>query len=449
EFFTEKAVLNYHPAIVQLTQRLLEQWRHHINVKKDETHIELCQSFNALFLDIVTQITVGQSVGALDSQADGFLESLTYILKASTQPQHQFISWWRFLPLPQNHRLSQALKQVDDFLEQLITQHQNTKAITKATEEPGQVTILDKLLQNATETGATETGAIETSATETSAISSDIDTSKNPLTHAEIKDNLLAIIGNGYETVATTLTMTLQALAQHPSTLALARQEAQEVIERHHHQLTPEAVGELSYIESVLYESMRLYPAVAGLQRISRAPDILEGWSIPAQQVVGITLQPLHLDPEYYGKSPETFRPERYLTERLEATLATSCCPFKRLIQLKQPSSKNQAQQQPLTFGYGARQCLAKHLALYEMKVVLAMVLNDFYFELTSDTPTELELGKFGLFISAFPKTEIKMKVYPLPPNVKEEVDFSSLCYGLSSECEQNRNSPERALAGM
>ncbi len=242
----------------------------------------------------------------------------------------------------------------------------------------------------------------------------------------EVKDNLLAIIGNGYETLATTLSMTLQALAQHPEALARSTEEARLVIKKHGGQLTPAAVADLKYVEAVLHESMRLYPAVAGLQRISLAADGLAGWSIPAGLAVGVALQPLHLDSKYYGKAAETFVPERYLVhceenrsmQDMKKSVKTvaqtapvgSRCPFSRLMPENKVAS-SQAVALPLTFGYGARQCLAKHLALYEMKIVLAMLLNAFTFELTDEVPVELELGKFGLFISAFPKTAVTLAV--------------------------------------
>ena len=434
ELFTEKAAAEHHHTIVQATQQLIEQWREtlskaqieRLEIKSttskredktaakqqalpDKAHIDLCQNFNALFLKIVIQITVGRSVDALKTNADNFLENLACITKASTQPQHQFVRWWRFLPLPQNYRLTQALTEIDDFFEELIAQSrftQHPSAESKETVQSTAVppkTVLDKLLQASSESAGC------------------------PLSQKEVKDNLLAIIGNGYETAATTLSMTLQALAQNSKALACSTEEVQSVIKKHGGQLTPAAVAELVYVEAVLYESMRLYPAVAGLQRVSLAADDgLAGWSIPAGQAVGVALQPLHLDSKFYGKAAETFVPERYLSHCEEtrpaqdieksfeavaqAAAAESRCPFGRLMRKSKVASSDSVAL-PLTFGYGARQCLAKHLALYEMKIVLAMLLNAFTFELVDEVPVELELGKFGLFLSAFPKTAVTLAV--------------------------------------
>ena len=159
EFFTEKAVVDYHGTIEQFTQQLIQQWQASLSDKTEnlaisaelkdtaekvpaEADIDLCQDFNALFLDIITQITVGHSVGALEANADDFLTNLAYIIKASTKPQYQFVSWWQTLPLRQNYLLSQALNEVDAFLENLISQHQ---AVVKQKTEGTQRTILRKL----------------------------------------------------------------------------------------------------------------------------------------------------------------------------------------------------------------------------------------------------------------------------------------------------------------
>ena len=79
---------------------------------------------------------------SLDQAADNFLKNLTIVLKASTQPLHQFIPWWKRVPLPQNRRLCQALDEVHQFLAELIEQSPNTQLHP----EHRTANVLDKLL---------------------------------------------------------------------------------------------------------------------------------------------------------------------------------------------------------------------------------------------------------------------------------------------------------------
>ncbi len=171
ELFTEKAAVEHHATIVQTTQKLIEQWQETLSKAQterseieskttakqqavpDRAHIDLCQNFSALFLNIITQITVGRSVDASETGADSLLENFACITKASTQPQHQFVRWWRFVPLPQNYRLAQALTEIDDFFEKLIAQNglrqhpsaESKRAVLSTAISPK--TVLDKLLQ--------------------------------------------------------------------------------------------------------------------------------------------------------------------------------------------------------------------------------------------------------------------------------------------------------------
>ena len=260
-----------------------------------------------------------------------------------------------------------------------------------------------------------------------------VSTELDPLTKKEVRDNLLAIIVNGHQTVATTVAFSLYLLAKHPEQMGRVQAEVDQMMEQGQGQLTEAGVSQLNYLNCVLLEVLRFSPAVAGLQRISKERDVLETWSIPPKQVVGIALAPLHHDPNYYGAQPEQFYPERYLNPEFSLhtnvydcgdnnatrTYAQSKCPFSKLwMPLKggiNSVSHNNATsiQRPLTFGDGARQCLGEHFAMYEMKVALATLLYHFDFQGASNFEAELELGKFGLFLSTFPKAGVEMVISP------------------------------------
>ena len=235
---------------------------------------------------------------------------------------------------------------------------------------------------------------------------------------------LAIVVANGHETVATSVALCLYFLAQHPEKLTLAQAEVDRIMEQEGGKLTEEGINQLDYLNCIILETLRFSPTMAGLQRISRDRDTLEGWSIPARQVVGITLEPLHRNPKYYGEQAEQFHPERYLEQEL-ATVSvgataskesSSRCPFRRFLpsspQNKSKTTKNGVHL-PLTFGDGARKCLAEHFAMYEMKVALAMMLYRFDFQPASNFKAELELGKFGLFLTTFPQDGVKLLLNP------------------------------------
>lgn len=391
EVFSKKQVIGFHRIFVDYSEQLASRWHQNIEASGASTELDIYLEILALSLDIVGQAAIGKDFAALSGEADEFLNDLKYIVYQSTQPAHQFTTWWKHLPLPSNRKLNKAFKTVDDFLYQLIRQR-------KAVSESDSANVLDLLLR------ATD----------------NLETEIQPLSNKEVRDNLLAIIANGHETVAASIALSLYYLAQHPEKLAHAQAEIDRIMEREGGKLTEAGVAKLDYVNCVILETLRFSPPMAGLQRISRDRNLLSGWSIPAKQVVGITLNPLHRNSKYFGEQPGQFHPERYL-EAESATIGEtsnsevqSGCPLKIFLPSSRQNNHNRTQagiHLPLTFGDGARKCLAEHFAMYEMKVVLAVMLYHFDFQPVSNFKAKLELGKFGLFLTTFPKDGVKVMI--------------------------------------
>ncbi len=391
EVFSPRQIPDFHDIFVDYSQRLSRQWQRQLQQPGANKELDIYPELLALFLDIIGQVAIGKDFAALTGDADDFLEAIKYIVYQSTQPVHQFTTWWKYLPLPSNRKLDRAFQTVDDFLDRLIVERQTRSASDGST-------VLDLLWRS-----------LDSSATELS-----------PASKQEIRDNLLAIIANGHETVANSVSLSLYLLAKYPEKLARAQAEVDRTIEQG--ELTEAGIGKLNYINCVILETLRFSPSMAGLQRISRDRDVLEGWSIPAEQVTAITLQPLHHNPEYFGEKAEQFHPERYLDGQetivpvgvATATKFQNKCPLKKLLTSHQEDKTRKTKAGvclPLTFGDGARRCLGEHFAMYEMKVALAVLLYHFDFQVAPNFEAELELGKFGLFLTTFPKEGVEMVI--------------------------------------
>ena len=395
EVFSKKHIDGFHDIFVSYSEGLADKWDKSADKSGATAPFDIYPDLIGLFLDIIGKTAIGHHFGALAGEADAFLESLNYILKQSTQPLYQFTTWWRHLPLPANRRLARAFETVDYFLNALIRERKEMNAHSV----PEAYNVLDLFLQA------------------TNFVADDVP----PLTDGEVRDNLLAIIVNGHETVATSVSLALYLLARDPEKLGHAQAEVDRLMEGDNGQLTKAGVSGLHYLEGVVNESLRVYPPMSGLQRISVDADVLEGWSIPSKQVVGIPLTPLHMDSQYFGECPEEFRPERYLDE--DQTPAPASIALEEDSQEKCPMSGTDVPGEggkrrttnnvrlPLTFGGGSRKCLGRAFAMYEMKVALAVLLHRFDFRVTPDFDVNPELGKFGLFISMFPKGGVHLVI--------------------------------------
>lgn len=168
-----------------------------------------------------------------------------------------------------------------------------------------------------------------------------------------VRDECMTIFVAGHETVAATLTWWTWCMAVHPQAQAAARNEVRQVLQGR----VPTAgdLPSLRYLAQTLQETMRRYPAapVLNTRRSTRAIT-LGPWQLPARTLFMLPVQLMHHDPRWFP-DPLAFRPERFGPDA--------------------PAFPRGAY---LPFGAGPRVCLGQNLAMTEMMVVAAMVLQRF-----------------------------------------------------------------------
>lgn len=184
--------------------------------------------------------------------------------------------------------------------------------------------------------------------------------SGEPFNQHVLREELLFIFSVGFENIATGLTWSIHCLTQHPEKLAIAQNEMIAAIGDG--LPTLESLRQLNYAGMVLQEALRLHLPMRWLQRRAIADDWIDGHFIPAGALVLLAAGLFHFDPELWP-NPAVFEPERF-------------------------SPENFAKQHPcawLPFGKGQRFCLGKDFAMMEGKLILAMVLQRFNFDLASE----------------------------------------------------------------
>lgn len=378
--FLPQHIAGFHDLFAQATQQLISHWQTNLVNSTNTIRHDIYPDLIALFLDIIGQAAFGIELGAQQGEIDEVIASIRFILEQSTLPQYQFVSWWQQLPLPNNDRLQKAFARIDNFLYGLI---QDRRATLQQNSTPS-TNLLNLLLQ------ATEW----------------VDVDILPLTDKEVRDNLLAITINGFETVATSTALSLDLLARHPEKMQRVQEEVGQAFAKDSFHASH--LIQLPYLKAIVVESLRLCPPMAGLQRMSIEADTLGEWSIPANQAVGIPLRPLHLNSQLYGEHPEQFCPQRYLDNTTHTTTPSMAgCPLKRFLGYNQEDTKRF----PITFGEGARRCLGETFALHEMTIVLGLLLHHFAFSVQPGDEAVMELGKFGLFISMLPKGGVHLLI--------------------------------------
>ncbi|WP_338639881.1 cytochrome P450 [Burkholderia pyrrocinia] len=166
-----------------------------------------------------------------------------------------------------------------------------------------------------------------------------------------VHDECMTAFLAGHETTAGALTWWAWCMATNPAVQAAARDEVTRVLGGR--APSAETRSSLRYLTQTLDETLRLYPSAPILisRRASR-PVALGAWQFPARTLFMLPLQLMQRDPRWFPE-PDAFRPERFADDA--------------------PALPRGAY---MPFGTGPRVCLGQHLAMTEMTVVAAMILQ-------------------------------------------------------------------------
>ncbi|VEN50704.1 unnamed protein product, partial [Callosobruchus maculatus] len=182
------------------------------------------------------------------------------------------------------------------------------------------------------------------------------------ITMDQITAQCLIFFNAGFETSSSTMTFALYELATHPEYQDNLRDEIKTILKKHDGKVTYEAVMEMDYLEKVIND-----------------------FTLEAGTNVVFTMQPIHMDPEYYP-NPEEFNPDNF-------------------------SEENKAKRPPFTFmpfGEGPRICIGLRFGKMQTKVGLITVLNNYKVTLNKKTIYPIEYDPFSpiLSIKGFKETD-------------------------------------------
>ena len=129
-------------------------------------------------------------------------------------------------------------------------------------------------------------------------------------------------------------------------------------------------------VNKILHEALRLYPPATFLTRTTIKESKFGELTIPPGVQLSIPVVLVHQDEDSWGADAKEFNPDRFSHGVSKA-------------------SKND-QVSFFPFGWGPRICIGQNFALLEAKLALAMILQNFYFELS---PTYLHIPTRNLIL--------------------------------------------------
>ncbi|KAJ8900031.1 hypothetical protein K2173_024145 [Erythroxylum novogranatense] len=239
-------------------------------------------------------------------------------------------------------RLKDARDRYDALMEKIMKEHENArkKRMEIGDEGDGVKDILDILLDIYEDENA-----------------------EMRLSRENIKAFIMNIFGAGTDTSSITVEWGLAELINHPKLMEKLRQEIDSVVGSN--RLVQESdIPNLSYLQAVVKEILRLHPAGPLIVRESIEDCTIAGYDIPAKTQLFVNVWSLGRDPNSW-KNPLEFRPERFTIEQ-EWSVKSNMLDVRG------------QHDQMLPFGIGRRSCPGASLALQFVPTTLAALVQCF-----------------------------------------------------------------------
>ncbi|KAH7532901.1 cytokinin hydroxylase [Ziziphus jujuba] len=173
-----------------------------------------------------------------------------------------------------------------------------------------------------------------------------------------IMDECKTFFFAGHETTALLLTWTVMLLASNPSWQEKVRAEVKQVCNGQ----TPSVdhLSKFTLLNMVINESMRLYPPASVLPRMAFEDIKLGDLHIPKGLSIWIPVLAIHHSEELWGKDANEFNPDRF-------------------------ASKSFVPGRFIPFAAGPRNCVGQSFAMMEAKIILAMLISRFSFNISDN----------------------------------------------------------------
>lgn len=296
--------------------------------QRAEESIWLDREMGHVAFQIVSRALFGADIDHYSKQIVEILK----VINVNSQSLGAMLRLLPWLPVPGNRHFQRMRDQLDRIVHELIA-HRRKQGV-------GDNDMLDRLL--AARDAETGEGMSET----------------------QLRDEIVTLLLAGHETTGTAIAWTMYLLSQHPQVEAQLVAELGSTLSGA--PATSADLIRLPYLKQVMQESLRLYPPIWAIARQNTEQIELGGYRIPAGSYLVMPIYSLHRHPEYWPDA-EQFDPDRFAPQR-EASRHSYCY---------------------LPFSAGPRTCIGANMAMLEIQLVLAQVLQRFRVTPLPEHPVE------------------------------------------------------------
>jgi len=310
--FTQETIETYVASMVEQIHRRTDYWT------AGET-IDLQREMRRLTLDTLFATLFGRE---LDLEGDSDIHKAAIHLHEWFTPTSYPLPEW--VPTPARRRFKHGRSKLQSIAEQMLTE--------KSPDQRAEGDDPDDLLSLLIALREHSTG-------------------EDMLTDTELRDQIVTIVFAGHDTTASTLALALYELSRDEE----LRNRFHAEIDSVDPPIDKATLSTLPVTERIVNETLRLYPAVFVVPRITTEPVAMDGYQIPEDKPVWLGIRQVQTDDRFYD-DPHTFDPSRWKEDIQTGVPEYAFAPF----------------------GGGPRLCIGRQFALTEAKLALAIIGRKF-----------------------------------------------------------------------
>jgi len=313
--FTRENIASYGERMAAVTARFVDEW-------DDGEEIDVHDEMRRLTVQVLGETLLNKDLRGQEAIVTEAADAL--VDRTNFRRPGQLLPDW--VPTPTERRFRRAVKRLDTFVDELVEKRHGSET-----------------------TSGEDVCAILLAAHE-----------DGDLTLREVKQSLVAFLMAGHESPAGALTRAWYVLGEHPEVYESIRDEYDQVVNGA--RPTAGSYEALEYTQTVIKETLRLYPPTTGINRQATEPVSLGGYELPAGAQFLIPQWVPHRDDRFW-KDPEIFDPERWTkdTDRPEYAY--------------------------FPFSGGPRACIGNDFARQELTLALATMVGRVDLDVTADGP--------------------------------------------------------------
>jgi cytochrome P450 len=327
--FAPHNVRAYFPSLLRVTQRLRGRWQ---KAARSGAAIDLQADLMRYTVDGVSGLAFGTDTNTLESNEEVIQQHLDKVLPSLFRRILSRFAYWRYVRLPVDRELDRSMAALNEAIDGFIAKARDEMRANPALRQQP-ANLLQAMIVAAEEVDSN-------------------------ITDDQVAGNVLTMLLAGEDTTANTLAWMVHLLHRNPQALQRAKDEVMRVAPDAA-AFTPEQMAGLDYIEACAAEAMRLKPVAPFLVMQPSEDTVIGDVQVPGGTLVWTLFRP-DTALEKHFPDPQAFKPERWL----EAGDS-----------LHAPGS---ARRVAMPFGAGPRICPGRYLALLEIKMAIAMLLNSF-----------------------------------------------------------------------